>query len=1318
MMDASDASIDSSPSEAAQPQADSLRAFFEKNGDPAGSVDVLALPDAHPLARVGELCALLRFMSAESKQLFDRVVVANPPADRAGAEAAIRTAFRDVVNGLGATSVSDVWLDSALSTVELHFVADLSMEALSPAMDRIGTGVALVVSEATVFRDPTLDAGPGRGDTDEAQWPVPGDRWAPHVIALLERVRQRVEARGGYAMIALSEALPARPSYRDAIMKLASAVLGCDVDADDVSLSAAFARWASLAAEGRLSEAFREIDTYPDLNANGRLRARLPLLQRVGMTYAVRAIFTAHPELGNGLAPSGRLRLAMVAEAADANDEARHLLDGALDALDDVEDLEAAFELAATLGPATLQERAQSRLTARFPASVALLMDRAETLTAAGRYRDALRTLGTLPPHHGARVAEYAAYLRLLVKHVEAVESPNIEAFLRDVASEAPGHVVHGLLFVADRLSSAGDRVGALDLLRTASVTGDRDTLDRAALRIIREGTIAGDASLSADVVDPVAQDILRRAAQRPGDTQTRVDFGRTFDATVLGITGLALIAHVAIGLAALSQIRAVENDPPTSNPEDMIPLVRGAAQWLGEMQGHVPGTIRLPQSLLGAHSPESVLRGLRKLLSFRVSEMRTSPEPSELSLFMAVACAIAPWSPATTADLDILRLAGLAFARRGDVQQARDYAELALQIAVHREPHVRRQAWYVYADIYGRIGNRVEALTAAACMLASDAAVSWLEALEESLLLARLFRDLGLYEYARPFLHRARQAQQEGALPGGYSLRLDMIELHLDLASAVRQERTTRRSSDFSAAGGETLSPMGGSRPDAQGSHHSEHDAASPGEALEVIKSEAAGFVARAADLVRETRAAGDELVPAVSALASALARATVHGATVDPAVEQLYREARADIDADSGRVLDLVYGAPLSTERIAGLARRLEVARFRDDVGYDVHQIVFFARQLLETNAALDAEVAIYAIECLSDLGASPTSDLPHPRLIDDPRAPAATARELAQGNLSIVLLAQRDGDVCRVSASGGSVGAVAFETPPVCSVARLGEWRQSYPQGYRDAPAQMFFTSTDGIGLSELPERAVIVADTRLQAFPPNLWNIGEALAGQRAHLALAPSLQWLSAARRHPFRGDARRLAWIPANQAESPFEPLAVLAGELGPTLEQHGVQLTTDVQPPPAVRGAELLIVAAHGNLTSDAHFFRALQDDAALVLSPTHAARVLSGAGTVVLFVCSGGRVTRHLEASTMVGIARLLLDQGCRAVIAPPWPLSVGVPPRWLPVFLSQWDAGAAAIDATFEANRAVARTMGEEPAASLAMTVYGDPEMRAGG
>jgi hypothetical protein len=121
------------------------------------------------------------------------------------------------------------------------------------------------------------------------------------------------------------------------------------------------------------------------------------------------------------------------------------------------------------------------------------------------------------------------------------------------------------------------------------------------------------------------------------------------------------------------------------------------------------------------------------------------------------------------------------------------------------------------------------------------------------------------------------------------------------------------------------------------------------------------------------------------------------------------------------------------------------------------------------------------------------------------------------------------------------------------------------------------------------------------------------------------------------------------------------------------------------------------------------------MQSDTDLVLSPAAAARALGGAGTVVLFVCSGGRISRHLEANTVTGIARLLLDHGCRAVVAPPWPLSVGVPPRWLPTFMASWEAGSAVVDATFDANREVARQRGEQPAATLAMTVYGDPEMR---
>jgi hypothetical protein len=110
--------VSSSPGRAPQPQIDSVRSFFQANGAPAGSVDILAVPEAHPWAQVGELCAALRFMSVESRCVFDRVVVARPPADHASAEAVASSRLR-------------LWVVTDLKPTLLQFFSGVGLRCLT-----------------------------------------------------------------------------------------------------------------------------------------------------------------------------------------------------------------------------------------------------------------------------------------------------------------------------------------------------------------------------------------------------------------------------------------------------------------------------------------------------------------------------------------------------------------------------------------------------------------------------------------------------------------------------------------------------------------------------------------------------------------------------------------------------------------------------------------------------------------------------------------------------------------------------------------------------------------------------------------------------------------------------------------------------------------------------------------------------------------------------------------------------------------------------------------------------------------------------------
>jgi len=231
--------------------------------------------------------------------------------------------------------------------------------------------------------------------------------------------------------------------------------------------------------------------------------------------------------------------------------------------------------------------------------------------------------------------------------------------------------------------------------------------------------------------------------------------------------------------------------------------------------------------------------------------------------------------------------------------------------------------------------------------------------------------------------------------------------------------------------------------------------------------------------------------------------------------------------------------------------------------------------------------------------------------------------------------------------------------------------------------------------------------------LQGFPANLLRIGDDLAGVNRALATTPSLAWLTAARTRAPRRAARNVAWIPDAIPDEGLPSLAVIAEDLQPTFAAHGFEVSNGLAPPARASGAELVVVAAHGQVVADdKRFFRSVQDDVSLALTPTAVSDALAQAGVVVLFVCSGGRIDEHPGASTTLGLAKQLLDSGCSTVIAPPWPLYVGVPARWLPTFLDHWSEGRPVIDACFAANAAVKARLGDTPAWWMAMSVYGDP------
>ena len=219
------------------------------------------------------------------------------------------------------------------------------------------------------------------------------------------------------------------------------------------------------------------------------------------------------------------------------------------------------------------------------------------------------------------------------------------------------------------------------------------------------------------------------------------------------------------------------------------------------------------------------------------------------------------------------------------------------------------------------------------------------------------------------------------------------------------------------------------------------------------------------------------------------------------------------------------MVQSAAPDVDDLAEYVRRIEAARYSEDLGYDLKTASALARRILESDTARVPKVAAYAMELLADQSVS----LPHGNgsradreLIMQVDLPYGALGELVEEDLAIVMLATTDGSgaptLLRFGLASGATIGPALEPSTVFDRRALDRWRESFPYEYGvSTELNIFYTSTLGIGVSELPLRAVVVASTDLQAFPVNLFNIDETLAGWTHRLASAPSISWRIASR---------------------------------------------------------------------------------------------------------------------------------------------------------------------------------------------------------
>jgi hypothetical protein len=766
----------------------------------------------------------------------------------------------------------------------------------------------------------------------------------------------------------------------------------------------------------------------------------------------------------------------------------------------------------------------------------------------------------------------------------------------------------------------------------------------------------------------------FRYLALNPSDGSTRTRLARILSVQVSGSLGLALAASSVVDLSR-RPVRMRESlahaKITVKNLKGRESFVEAAFARLAQDSPTVLGRYRLPEEVMTEPADE-IIGGIIAWLQY--GSTVSDDHPDAIRNFMSLGVAIAPHTSDPDQDIPIVRLVAAKFATLGRGQNARDLVEHLLQLATN--PKRSRLAWAAMADVYHRLNNRLEALIALGCALISSEDLELEQAWHETSVLCRLLRDTGLGEMALTVLTTARRRFEQLGVSTANIVRLDTLALQIHQYRLVSNQKC--------------------------------------------LREEGQEFLGRVLANANEVLKHGDETAPSATMLGQLLLSMSKAGLDVSNEAKEVFGELTKRAGTAVGSLVQTLSAIHPSPSEVLTLLRNTEIARYSEDAGFDAHNVALAAERLLSGREATDdPAVAIFAIELLADRAiAVPgweviAAPAPSPQTIS---APAATACEVSKLGLSLLIAGfENEGRLVSVFASNGTLSPVMIQDGTGLSLERLTSWGQDLPYRYGvdESNPNLFLMSTEGFEVPELPSgRILLVSDTRLQQFPPNLLRVGGQFAGTTRPMAAAPSLSWLKAARQSQFRPDKRALAWISTAEADGEDRTLPMIADRLSPVLDQHHIHLDTSAALPALFQGAELAIIAAHGSIVPEGQYFQLVADDARLRVSANEFAGALRNVGVVVLFVCSGGRADKHPASNTTVGLSKQLLDYGCSTVIASPWPLDPRVTYHWLPSFLDAWGRGAPVIDANFVGNCDVSKAFPYEPARALAMTVYGDP------
>lgn len=843
-------------------------------------------------------------------------------------------------------------------------------------------------------------------------------------------------------------------------------------------------------------------------------------------------------------------------------------------------------------------------------------------------------------------------------------------------------------------------------------------------IEVLRATLLADSATqIPSDTMRALLTVILRYLAARPGDGYARIDAAETLGVEIAGNRGFILLLEKFLNAERTnaSQLRAAGDAEPAHEQEFKSCLAEILVSNSDAIQ---VGISPLPKKA-ESWNHAAIFLALRLMIegglpsTFDDSEIRFG----ELLLDAGLRLATAAGFPAYG-----LRLIGVLAGKlilAGKHQKARDLAEYALLLASREpfnSPAGQRTAWSLFGDIYLRCNNAHEALLAASCA-GQISGVHWSreERHYDAILWIRIMRELHL----EPWMQRAiSEAQSDARALGGSAL----VQLrHQALMLAVREALSTAQSDG------------------------------DPQQLVSTIPDLIAAQRADAED--------GNEVMPVAILMAQVSAALERFGRNHESLAQALC-VALDGLSGPAKKLVEAVVVPSQSAASIADLTSNYGSGRYASDRAGDTEFRLLLARRALgESRDSLSVIDSLSFLDALTDHTLRSPLDMHtsqemsvllelndemHRRVANGAQLTSTEIREAAarsdrieefsakarsertmtpKDRVELIEDVSKAGFEVQVFGTdelgvlircGGVNGElkIAFESTLVFDRNAFKLWGRKYPYGYHE------LESSDGIvgmekslsklGLSIAAEGPpiIFVPERKLSSLPPNIILLSDRLAGLERATAHVPSLAWWRAWREKPSTSTGKRVAWIaPANTNET----LGILKAELTPVLGRHGFATIENSPTKDAMTSSDIAILGAHGKVQPDSQGFLAIGDEKNMRISVDRVATALRDSTVAVLFVCSAGRFDSFFWSEAGSGLTRALLDRGCRAVIAPAWPLDILVPAPWLSAFLDAWERGKTVMEANRAANTSVRTKLSDNPGRFLAMNVFGDPLVR---